>query len=256
MNVLFIGTGSGKTSLKRFHSSLLISINDFSLLVDAGDSVSRALLSSGVSFDAINGVVITHLHPDHFSGFASLIVQMKMSSRTETLTVYIHHTLVNTLKDFLSSSYVFLERMGFPVIIKGFDFEFEMRVTEDLTFRARGNTHLEKYKRNAPALSLVSSSLLFTSGDKKVFYSGDLGSIDDLYLFKDYSIDLYITEATHVDIENILEMMKLLNPGEVILTHIADEDVQEIHRKINESGQANIKLAEDGMNFSVRRYIR
>ncbi len=218
--------------------------------------MSRALLSSGVSFNAINGIVITHLHPDHFSGFASLIVQMEMSSRTETLTVFIHHTLVKTLKDFLSSSYVFLERMGFPVIFKGFDFESEIKVTEDLTFRARGNTHLDKYKRNAPALSLASSGLLFTSGDKKVFYSGDLGSVDDLYLFKDYSIDLYITEAAHVDIENILEMMKLLNPGEVILTHMADEDIQEISRKINGSGQTNIKLAEDGMNCSVRRYSR
>ncbi len=254
MNLLFTGTGSGKTSLKRYHSSLVISVHDFSLLVDAGDSVSRALLSEGIRYNSIDGVVITHLHPDHFSGFTSLIVQMKMGGRTEPLSIYIHHTLVNILKNFLSSSYVFLERLGFPVNITGFDFDTEIWVSDELVFIARRNTHLDEYEKHDPTISIASCSLLFSSSDNNVFYSGDLGSENDLYIFKDHAADLYITEAAHVSIEGILEMIKKINPGKVILTHIADEDLPWIRKKIVELEENRIIIAEDGMNLSVNRY--
>jgi len=43
MQLTFIGTGSGRTSLDRFHSSLLFTTSDKNVLIDAGDSISRAL---------------------------------------------------------------------------------------------------------------------------------------------------------------------------------------------------------------------
>ena len=44
MQLTFIGTGSGRTSIDRFHSSLLFTVNDKNILIDAGDSISRAML--------------------------------------------------------------------------------------------------------------------------------------------------------------------------------------------------------------------
>jgi ribonuclease BN (tRNA processing enzyme) len=254
LNILFTGTGSGKTSLNRYHSSLVISVHNFNLLVDAGDSISRALLSADINYNKIDGILITHLHPDHFSGFASLIVQMEMSERTEPISVFVHHMLIKTVRDFLSASYVFPERMGYALNFREYEFDTDIKVSDELLFRARRNTHLDKYQKNDPSVSPASSSLLFTSGDKRVFYSGDLGSEDDLYLFKDYSTDLYITEAAHVSIENILEMMKKLNPGKVMLTHIEEKDVPEIRKKLNASGESRISIAEEGINLSVKHY--
>ncbi|MCU0415336.1 MAG: MBL fold metallo-hydrolase, partial [Ignavibacteriaceae bacterium] len=81
MKITFIGTSSGKVSLTRFHSSLVISSEKYNLLVDAGDGISRAIISNGINFKKINGVLFTHLHPDHFSGLPALIVQMKMMNK-------------------------------------------------------------------------------------------------------------------------------------------------------------------------------
>ena len=73
MKIKFVGTSSGKASLNRFHSSLLLSSENYNLLVDAGDGISRALLVNGINFNSINGIIFTHLHPDHFSGLPALI---------------------------------------------------------------------------------------------------------------------------------------------------------------------------------------
>ena len=64
----FIGTGSGKTSLNRFHSSFFIKTSNYNLLIDAGDGESKALLSQGIDFNTIDGILFTHLHPDHYTG--------------------------------------------------------------------------------------------------------------------------------------------------------------------------------------------
>src|SRR5690606_40471278 len=79
MEIKFVGTGSGQTSLNRYHSSFLINTGGFNLLVDAGDGVSRALMHQKVLYNFIDGVLISHFHPDHYAGLTSLIVQMKRS---------------------------------------------------------------------------------------------------------------------------------------------------------------------------------
>ncbi len=250
MKITFIGTGSGKTSLNRFHSSLIISAGGYNLLVDAGDSISRALLSQNIAYNSINGILITHLHPDHSGGFAALIVQMKMNNRKEPLVIFSHHTLIRTLKNFLSFSYIFTERMGFPIHFTGFNFDDEIQISRELYCIAKKNSHLQEYERYDPSLSYASGSFLFKSPDKTVYYSGDLGSPEDLYLFKEHKADVFITEAVHVSYDSILKMSLKLEPAKVILTHLPDEGIPGINpeRAKNDS----MIIAEDGLVVSVK----
>jgi ribonuclease Z len=251
LKIIFIGTGSGKTSLNRFHSSLLINALDYNLLVDAGDSVSRAILTLNIPFNSINGILISHLHPDHFSGIGSLIVQMKMNKRKESLSIFIHQTLVKTLENFLSESYIFKERIEFPVHYKAFEFNTEIRIAQELGFLTRGNTHLYKYKKYGSSISPACGSFLFSSGNKKIIYTGDIGSNEDLYLFKDTAVDIYITESSHIDFSDILNMSELLKPGKIVITHLSDEDIPGLKENIGKSKKDSIILAEDGLILSV-----
>ncbi|MBT8387467.1 MAG: MBL fold metallo-hydrolase, partial [Ignavibacteria bacterium] len=115
MEITFIGTGSGKASLNREHSSFLISSKKFNLLVDAGDGISKACLKANLDFNSINGIIFSHLHPDHYTGLAALIVQMKMYKRTEPLTIVVHEELINVIENYLINSYLFPERLGFKI---------------------------------------------------------------------------------------------------------------------------------------------
>jgi len=145
LEIKFIGTGSGKTSVKRFHSSFIIKSKDYNLLVDAGDGISKALLSQNISYNSINGILISHLHPDHFSGLSALIMQMKITERKNILDIFIHETLVETVKDFIYKSYIFKEKMNFTINYIPFDNDTSYIVANDLAFIAKQNTHLDPY---------------------------------------------------------------------------------------------------------------
>jgi ribonuclease Z len=129
-SIVFIGTSSGKTSLKRFHSSLLIQSRSFNLLIDCGDGVSKALLSQGISYELIDGILFSHLHPDHSAGFASLIVQMKQQKRKKNLKIFCHKNLAETLRMFLYHSFVFTERSSFELEYYAIEHE-KITLTED-----------------------------------------------------------------------------------------------------------------------------
>ena len=251
--IIFIGTGSGKASLKRYFSSFIVSYQNYNLLIDAGDGISRGLLSQNIKFSDINGILLTHLHPDHYSGLASLIVQMKLVRRNNPLHIFINKHLKRVIEDYLYYSYLFKQKMGFEIIIETFNHDEFFSIIDNLSFTAKQNSHLNKYKEYADEreLNFISSSILIRINDKKVFYSGDIGGKEDLYLFRDQTLDIMISEITHIDFDDLLEAYKILNPHKLYLTHISDEDEKLLFdiTKMNE----NIIPATDGCKivFSI-----
>jgi ribonuclease Z len=245
MKVTFIGTGSGSTSLKRYHSSLLISSSSYSLLVDTGDGISRALLSSHIPYNSINGIFITHFHPDHFTGLPALLVQMKMADRNNPLEIYVHSSNTAFLEEFLFNSYILQERYGFDIKIKSIDTFFADAPADDLTFVTQENSHILKYSDNTAGrgLSLVSLSTLFTVEGIKIFYTGDVGDKKDLELFNSY--DYLITECTHVSFDEIEEAAA--KDAVICLTHINESEEEKIKRRIALKKDRQFLLAEDGM---------
>ncbi len=256
MRIKFIGTGSGKASLKRHHSAFILSESNYHLLVDAGDGISKALLQQNISFSSFNGILITHLHPDHYSGLAELIVQMKISKRTGDLDIFIHESLIEVVKKFIFSSYIFEVRMEFEIKYFTFKHDVKFNVNENIAFTAKQNSHLDDYRMydTKNELSFVCSSFLFESSARKIYYTGDIGKKDDLYLFFETKIDLMICEITHVFFEDILSAVQKLEPGKLCLTHISDDDEQ-LLSSINKRADAELRkiliTAYDGLTIDV-----
>lgn len=255
MKITFLGTSSGKTSLKRYHSSILFSLEKYNLLVDAGDGISRALINYGINFNSINGILFTHLHPDHFSGLPALIVQMKTMKRNEPLEIFIHESLVEVVKDFIIRSYLLPEKMGFEIYYNTFKDNEQFNVIEKFLFIARKNSHLKdlgKYQAKYSSLSLYSASFLFESEGKKIIYTSDIGSEGDLLLFSEIVPDLLISEVTHITPLNLLEKIKRIKPDITYLTHYSDEDIpvlREIMANLPNALKEKIILALDNISF-------
>lgn len=248
----FIGTGSGRTSLKRHHSSFLICAGNYNLLVDAGDGISKALLSAEISFNKIDGILITHLHPDHYSGLASLIVQMKMNKRRNDLIIFIHKSLKDFISGMIFHSYLFSAKLKFNILFILLEDNQPVTLSTGFSFVPRQNTHLEEYKEFASPeeLSFSCSSFLFSINSTNIFYSGDAGGKDDLYLFKDSKINLMISEITHIDPEDIYEVFLQLKAEKLYLTHITEGDESNIAR-ITSRSPSRIIPAFDGMNIKI-----
>ena len=177
-SIVFIGTSSGKTCLNRFHSSLLIKSALFNLLIDCGDGTSKALLSQSISLDSIDGILFSHLHPDHSAGFPSLIVQMKQLKRIKPLKVYCHKNLTETLRRFLHQTFVFMERSSFELNYYEFEHDEKVIISNGFSFSSKQNSHLDDYVSylDERKSGYASSSFLLTLGEQSVYYSGDLGS--------------------------------------------------------------------------------
>lgn len=251
MKIKFIGTGSGKTSLKRFHSSFIISNSTHKLLVDAGDSISRALLSANENYASITSILISHFHPDHVAGLPLLLVQMKMVHRTEPLIIFVHKEEKKFMERFILNSYLFEERLGFNLHFVGYDFEEEIQIENGFSFLARENSHFADYCKLAQKHSLpnVSSSFLFRKENFSLHYTADVGGAQDLLLFDDTNNDYLITEATHITLVEILEYQKQKKLKSIFLTHLPEELEAEMDE--NELESFSIFGASDGSEFEL-----
>lgn len=252
--IIFIGTGSGKTSLNRFHSSFIIDHHEFKLLVDAGDSVSRALLKSEIDFNSINGIIITHFHPDHICGLPSLLIQMKMRKRNTPLKIFIHNSLVDDLRRLLVKTYVIPERLNFELEFIHYHFRDEFQISNKFIIKAIENSHLDKYEYfvKSEKISLASCSFLFTIADKKFFYSGDLGNENDFDMIEESKIDLFIAETTHLEPEHIVKTAENYKSGIIVFTHISDDNEAKLTSYVqNHIGKPAIFETFDGMELVI-----
>jgi ribonuclease Z len=256
MKIKFLGTGSGQTSLNRFHSSFLISSSKHKLLVDCGDGISKAILNQKIDFNSTDSILISHFHADHFSGLPSLLTQMKLLARKNDLTIFVHTLEKDFLEDFIYHSYLFKERMTFKIKIIPFDVESKINVNENFYFISKINSHLDKYKNydSENKLGFTSLSFYFKDDDNSLIYSGDVGSDNDLYLFNQ-KVDWFITETTHIKKENIITLLEKSDPKEIILTHVGDDfekPLTALHQSLPNHLKSRIILAFDG--FELNQY--
>jgi ribonuclease Z len=256
VNIIFVGTATGKTSRSRNHSSLLIQSVNHNLLIDCGDGISKALLNLDLEINSIDSILLTHLHTDHFSGIAALITQMKLSKRTSPLKIYSQKNLCASIQNFLEMSCLFKEKMKFELSIVSFNFEKENKLSDEISFTAKQNSHLVQTEilKNYPFEIFVSASVLLQLGSKKIFYTSDIGSDNDLFLFENEKPDWLISEATHIDLNTILHAHQKLGTKRLYLTHYDDDLTPRFNILQKEQASLadnSIIICSDGMKIDI-----
>lgn len=254
LKITFIGTGSAKVSLRRFFSSILFETDKEKILIDCGEGISKALMHQKIDLNSITKILISHTHSDHLSGLAGLITQLKMSERSSSLEIISHRLNVPFIKNFLVGSFLIPERINFKINFIEYDYQQKIQLCENLSFTSEENSHLKKYLPYSSVYNfpMASPSFLFNYKDKNIFYSSDVGSIDDLFLFKEV-FNIFICEITHIDISELTNALEKLNPEKVYLIHIPEEKESEIIEQIDKNfgNTGNIFLAYEGLKFTV-----
>ena len=83
--ITFVGTSASVPSAARGTSATLISRGGERWLIDCGEGTQRQLLRSGVGLVDMDGILITHLHGDHFLGLPGLLKTFALRGRTKPL---------------------------------------------------------------------------------------------------------------------------------------------------------------------------
>lgn len=256
MRLLFTGTGSAKTNLDRYHSSFLIDSKNERMLVDAGESISRALLEQKIDFNSIDTILVSHLHADHISGLAQLLTQIKMYNRKKELHIYVHKRLIIHIKEILNNQYLFPDIFGFHVLFSGIEENNEFETVGGIKILPGKNSHLKpKLGTNQiKEMPFIAGSFLIGGDGIKLFYTADIGSKEDLYLFKEMKFQFMISEAAHVSWNDIYEAFGKINPGRLFLTHIdpgSEEQIYANHAKLPQNEKERIIIADDGLAINL-----
>lgn len=91
MELIIIGSGTGALQLDRGPSGYILKLSDEILLLDGGSGTLRKCFEAGVSYQGIDKIFYTHLHPDHTIDLVPFLFATKHTpgfTRTRGLEIY------------------------------------------------------------------------------------------------------------------------------------------------------------------------
>lgn len=247
MKLTILGSGTGVPSLERSAPGYLLSVRTHQYLIDCGSGTLRQLIRAGTSYKFVDGVFITHTHPDHIGDLIPLIHALKATPdfRRES-----------PLKLYGPTGFkVYFEQCVTPVATKPTHFDIEVReVPESLTVGELSVTTCPV----PHSQQLNSVAYRFELAGRSIVLSGDC-DYDPAIVSLAYKADILILDCSFPD---KLKIAGHLSAGEcgriaaqarantLILSHLypvrPEDDTRLAEAKAFFS--ADVRLAEDLMS--------
>jgi ribonuclease BN (tRNA processing enzyme) len=268
--IIILGSSSGMPSPSRFCSSFLLEIppkagletEKEKYLFDAGEGVSFSLLRNKIDFKEINHIFITHSHVDHLGGLFLLIQMMHLTQRKNPLNICLPQEAISGVENFLQTLYLFKEKFPLKLNLYPIKSNFVFK-NEEINIRAYLNRHLSGNEevireydfpnRMQSFCFVVNLSSGSVGNEKKLVYSGDIGSSDDLANIV-FDADLLITECMHPRLEDLLSLITESKVKSAIFTHIPvelEDKEKIILEKAKEFNFNNLLIAQDGLVVEI-----
>jgi ribonuclease Z len=111
LSVRFLGTAAARPTVERGVTSLAVSREGETFLVDCGEGTQRQMMRYGVSF-ALGEIFFTHLHSDHVLGLPGLLRTLGLQGRTDPLQLWTPKGTGKVLRQYIT---VGGERPTYPV---------------------------------------------------------------------------------------------------------------------------------------------
>ena len=243
MKVRFLGSGDAFGSGGRFQTCIHVESGASQLLLDCGASSLIAMRRFGVDPQAVDTVILSHLHGDHFGGVPFLILDGQFKRRTRPLLVAGPPGVEKRVREAME---VFFP--GSTRIVG----KFETRFVElaDRVAVEVGPVHVTGYEVSH-ASGAPPFALRITGEGKVVTYTGDTEWTESL-VDAVRGAHLFIAEALsydkriryHLDLATLLEHRSRLDCRRLILTHMGEDVLARL------DGLA-VETAEDGKQLLV-----
>ena len=77
MRATLLGSGTALPSTRRGSPGIVVSGEDFTILVDAGSGTLQRLAHANVSLIDLDVIAVTHFHPDHVGDLVSILFALQ-----------------------------------------------------------------------------------------------------------------------------------------------------------------------------------
>lgn len=251
------GVGDGWPCAERFHSSYLYRFGQAGILIDCGEPLSRSYKASGLGYDLVDRMLLSHLHFDHAGGFFMLIQGFWLEGRKKELVVHTPSDGLKTLPQMLHAGCILDELLPFrlqfvPIQASERIVQGNVRVTPYPT------THLANlraaYKAKYP-FEFTSFSFVLETEQVRIGHSADIGSIEDLLPLVEKPLDLLVCELAHVAPSELFRFLKGRPIKQLVLVHLSRQCRAEIERIRDEAikvlAPVSVLLPKDGDEVEI-----
>jgi ribonuclease BN (tRNA processing enzyme) len=245
MRVQVLGCGDAFGSGGRFHTCFHVSTGDRQFLIDCGASALIAIRRFGVDPSAVQMVLLSHLHGDHFAGLPFFILDAHfVSHRTMPLLIAGPSGLQRRLRELMEAMFpssTEIERR-FPIEV------VELAAEKPTTLNGVTVTPFEvPHPSGAPAFALR-----LEHAGKVICYTGDTGSVEpiipaarraDLLIAEAYTVQKQV--PIHLNWTTLRTRLGEIGARRVVLTHMSPE-MLDTNLEID-----GAERAEDGMVIDI-----
>jgi ribonuclease BN (tRNA processing enzyme) len=242
MRLTIIGSGDAFGSGGRFNTCFFLETAKGKLLIDCGASSPVALKAQGLDPNEVDGIVLSHLHGDHFGALPFLLLDAQFLTRRERPLLIAgppgtRTRLDQSLEVFFPRSSANKWRFSWKVM------EIEVARPTEMLEHCVTTTEVLHYS-GAPSTAIVLSD-----GDKRFAYSGDTEWVDALVSVA-AGADLFVIECFaysgelpgHITWDVLKPRLPDLRARRIMLTHM--NPVMLAH--LDEVRAAGALVAEDG----------
>lgn len=197
--VICLGVGDGLASTGRHHAAFLYRLPGATLLVDCGEPVSRSLHATGLPADALDAILLSHLHFDHLGGFFMLLQGLKLEGRSRELAVHLPAWGLEPVRALVNAALLHDYRPSFPIRYHAWQAGAETRVAGAAVTPVR-TTHMSRMESALPELPAGAFDCFafgIEEGGRRVVHSSDLGAPGDLAPLLERPADLLVCELAH-----------------------------------------------------------
>ena len=247
MRLTIVGSGDAFGSGGRFNTCFWLETAKAVLLVDCGASTPVALKGRGLDHGKVDGIVLSHLHGDHFGALPFLLLDAQLVMRRERpLTIAgppgTQARVEAAIECFFPRALTNKWRFPFEIV--------EMEVGKSTNILGHEVATAEVvHQSGAPSMALRVSD-----GEKIFAYSGDTEWTDALIPIAD-GADLFICECYgyvgalrgHLSWEVLQPKLPSLRARRLMLTHMNPSMLA----KVEEARAAGVMIAEDGMMVEI-----
>jgi ribonuclease BN (tRNA processing enzyme) len=228
IRVLFLGTGDAFSAGGRNQAAILIQHPQVSLLLDCGATALTSLKKHDVSLDPIDGILLSHLHGDHFSGLPFVFLHyLYVEPRTKPLKILGPEGLEERIMQLYRTMYPNDASIPPP---------YEMDFTEIQILQNYSIDVLQiepfpaRHQQHPPSFGFT-----INLDGRRIVYTGDTGWSDELPVRAE-GADLFICECsyydtqldTHLNYKTIAKQLSNCGYKKMVLTHLGDEVLERI----------------------------
>jgi ribonuclease BN (tRNA processing enzyme) len=223
MRVRFVGSGDAFGSGGRFNTCFHVTGEHVNFLIDCGATSLPALKRCGIERDAIDLVLVTHFHGDHFGGLPFLMLDAQFTRRTRPLIIAgpqgIERRLEQVMEALFENSSKRERRFDLriatlePGAVASFG---AVNVTPFPVVHGESGGPFLGYRIEAEGRVIA-----FTGDTEWTEALVPLGRNADLFIAEAYTYDKAI--RNHLSLKTLQEHLAEIRPKRMIITHMSED---------------------------------